>query len=108
MPTREQIDRYNANRRAKYRRDSSPMKASANKCYRKRYGWTPEMYEAKKVEQNNLCAICGNPQEGKELAADHEHCVPPKPRGLLCETCNVGIGMFKRMLFFLKKQKNIF
>ena len=59
-------------------------------------GWTLEMYEAKKIEQNNLCAICGKPQvEGREISADHEHTEPPKPRELLCGLCSTGLGVFK-------------
>ena len=54
------------------------------------------MYEAKKEEQKNLCAICGKHQpDDRDLAADHEHIEPPKPRELLCGPCNVGLGCFK-------------
>ena len=29
------------------------------------------------------------------MDADHEHTIPPKPRGLLCGLCNKGLGQFK-------------
>ena len=61
----------------------------------RKLGWTLEMYEAKKEEQKNLCAICGMPPTDRDLAADHEHIEPPKPRELLCGLCNVGLGCFK-------------
>jgi hypothetical protein len=50
--------------------------------------------------QNNLCAICGNPQHQfhkgtrKRLYVDHDH-KTNKVRGLLCNNCNAGVGRFK-------------
>lgn len=58
-------------------------------------GWTLELYKAVSIAQDDVCAICKRPQEGKALAADHVHIVPPKPRGLLCDPCNIGLGFFK-------------
>jgi hypothetical protein len=95
MPTPEQVIRYNATRKAKYKINPEPMKRASNNCYRSRYGWTPEMYEAKKKEQNNLCEICGQTQGYKELAADHAHTDTPTPRGLLCDLCNRALGLFR-------------
>lgn len=64
----------------------------------KRLGWTEERYIAKFSEQDGLCAICKIPTAplcaGGFLAADHEHIIPPKPRGLLCSRCNTGLGQF--------------
>ena len=57
-------------------------------------GWTQERYDAVHKEQKGLCAICTLPVEGV-LDADHKHSIPPKPRGLLCHLCNLGLGMFK-------------
>ena len=61
----------------------------------KQLGWTLELYGAVSIAQNNVCAVCKRPQEGKALAADHEHISPPKPRGLLCGECNTGLGKFQ-------------
>lgn len=69
-------------------------KAAARRYELGQIGWTLEMYEVKFSEQNGLCAICKQPVEGV-LDADHEHVEPPKPRGLLCHLCNIGIGAFK-------------
>lgn len=56
--------------------------------------------------QNNACAICSEPFEGK-FAIDHDHsCCPGKNlrkgktcgkcvRGLLCRGCNHGLGNFR-------------
>jgi hypothetical protein len=65
-------------------------------------GWTPEaVWEAEK-QQEGKCAICNEvppprkPEGGRGgLCADHEHCIPPKPRELLCHSCNYGLGVFK-------------
>ena len=93
-PTKEQKARYNATRKEKYRNNPEFLRLESSTWYRKRGGWTAELYEQRKQEQNNLCAICGKAQDYKALAADHEHSVPPKPRGLLCEICNRGLGLF--------------
>lgn len=61
----------------------------------KQAGWTFETYSAALKEQRKLCAICGKPNTRRRLCGDHEHTNPPKPRGLLCDTCNGGLGFFK-------------
>lgn len=59
------------------------------------YDITIEQHEVLKQEQNNLCAICGNaPKTNKRLAIDHDH-TTGKVRGLLCDKCNCGLGLFK-------------
>jgi hypothetical protein len=42
--------------------------------------------------QLGRCAICGDPL-GMELIPDHDHSTG-RARGLLCQPCNVGLGMF--------------
>lgn len=68
-----------------------------------RYGLTPEQYQAMWDEQDERCAICGEPFETtKDTRIDHDHsccngvtscgnCV----RGLLCHRCNTGLGYFR-------------
>lgn len=50
-------------------------------------------YKAMILKQDNKCAICGNTQN-KALAVDHNH-TTGEVRGLLCTSCNVGLGLFK-------------
>ena len=57
------------------------------------YGITEEVFRALCKAQDNKCAICGSSVEGR-LSVDHDHkdgCI----RGLLCRTCNLGLGLFK-------------
>ena len=58
-----------------------------------RYGITVSQYQEMLREQAGGCAICGKVQEG-HLRVDHSHATN-RVRGLLCTTCNVGLGSFQ-------------
>lgn len=66
----------------------------------KTFGLSEEDYLALALKQAGGCAICGSNGSEKRkhatkyLAVDHCH-ETGKVRGLLCTTCNTGIGMFK-------------
>jgi hypothetical protein len=60
---------------------------------RKKYGVSEEEYKNMVLSQNNICAICNKPSH-KTLHVDHDH-ITGKVRGLLCSSCNMGIGMFQ-------------
>jgi len=69
---------------------------------RKRHKITLEAYARKLEEQNGSCAICLGKNFNKNLAIDHDHsCCPGEIscgnclRGLLCTSCNSGIGNLK-------------
>ena len=55
------------------------------------YGLTPEIHMELLRRQNGLCAICGKLDPSGTLDIDHCH-VTGKVRGLLCGSCNRGIG----------------
>lgn len=56
------------------------------------YGIEPEDYEALLLAQGGVCAICEKIcKTGKRLSIDHDH-VSGQVRGLLCSSCNRGIG----------------
>lgn len=44
--------------------------------------------------QSGKCAICGNPIEFETSRIDHDHRTG-KVRGLLCVSCNTGIGLLQ-------------
>jgi hypothetical protein len=57
------------------------------------YGLEPEDYRALFESQHGACAICGKPETpGSRLHVDHDH-TTGAVRGLLCNHCNVLIGM---------------
>lgn len=65
----------------------------------RKYGLTPEDYEQMLAVQGEGCAICGAPEPGgrsktPRLHIDHDHGTK-KVRGLLCNSCNRGLGYFK-------------
>ena len=66
----------------------------------KKFGITAEQYKAKLAEQNGVCAICGGvgkvDRTGRVslLVVDHNHDTKAI-RGLLCKTCNLGLGYLK-------------
>jgi 5-methylcytosine-specific restriction endonuclease McrA len=66
---------------------------------RRKYGITEEDYNNMILSQNNLCAIC-NKSSDKTLHIDHDH-ITGKIRGLLCSSCNTGIGLFKEDVYSL-------
>lgn len=63
-----------------------------------KYGLTPETYQEILDSQNGGCAICRATTPGRStsirLAVDHDHDTG-LVRGLLCDSCNVGLGRFK-------------
>lgn len=79
-----------------------------------RYGLSPEQYDEILFSQGGGCAICGSPPTPtKALAADHDHtCCPGKRscgkcfRGLLCTSCNNGLGRFSDNAELLRKAAN--
>lgn len=61
----------------------------------RKYGITIEQFAEMSTAQGDLCVICRQPPKGKtRLSVDHCH-KTGKIRGLLCDTCNVGLGMFQ-------------
>jgi len=68
-----------------------------NRHILKKYGITTEQYEELFQDQGGVCAICGGPPDAwragiERLAIDHCHATGDI-RGLLCNTCNAGMGI---------------
>jgi 5-methylcytosine-specific restriction endonuclease McrA len=58
----------------------------------RRYGISLDALRDLIDESNGTCHICGQTDVGKELAVDHDH-QTGAVRGLLCQRCNIMIGM---------------
>ena len=90
---------YAANRetiqaRSKEWRQNNPDRAKtgdAQRSVKYRYGLNPDEHKALSEEQNHQCAIC---KADTKLVVDHSH-TTNKVRGLLCSSCNHGLGNFK-------------
>ena len=67
---------------------------------RREFGLSLEDHEAMLWHQDNVCAICKQPETKRQLGklmslhVDHSHSTG-RVRGLLCADCNLGIGRFK-------------
>lgn len=70
----------------------------------KRYGITPEEYDALLAEQSGVCAICCGPPDRAtgggppRLVVDHNH-ETGEVRGLLCWKCNVKLHALEDIPF---------
>ena len=66
---------------------------------------TLEDYDALYEKQSGECAICGTDTPGgpgERFRVDHNHDTG-EVRGLLCNSCNRGLGYFKDSPTFLSK-----
>jgi hypothetical protein len=70
---------------------------------KRNFGITVEDYDKMFIAQSGRCAIC-HCESTKALAVDHCH-TTGKVRGLLCTSCNTGLGLFKDNLELLEKAK---
>jgi hypothetical protein len=69
-----------------------------------KYGIDRREFDALMKAQGGRCAICKRPFSGvgaKQTHVDHDH-VTGRVRGLLCYTCNVGIGYFNDSVAMLE------
>lgn len=67
------------------------------------YNFTLEHYQEVLKSQDYKCAICkvdGN-TSGRSFSVDHDH-TTGQIRGLLCNSCNTGLGQFKDSVVALK------
>lgn len=79
----------NARTRAYARKHRDRLKAIARlRCY----GITSDEFAQVLAEQDGRCAVCGDDE--RPLVIDHDH-QTLRFRGLLCDLCNRGLGLFR-------------
>ena len=89
----ENAERLHAYQRERRQRPDVKAKERAGHLRRK-YGISPEEYEALLHAQGGRCAICRREPNPKiSLHVDHDHELGTV-RGLLCVRCNNGIALF--------------
>lgn len=72
---------------------------------RSKYNLTMAQYEALLLQQGGTCAICGAAEPGRGdlyFPIDHDH-TSNQVRGLLCHSCNRGIGLLQDSAEVLKR-----
>jgi hypothetical protein len=85
----------------RYREDpeyAAKQRARSSKNFRHKFGITLSDYERMLSEQGGRCAICPTPHDTapwRSLQVDHCHATG-KVRGLLCRTCNTGLGHYEK------------
>lgn len=105
-------DRQRSRNRRRYQENGAAMREAALRWYRdnrehvlglkrasalrKSFGLTIEQYDEMLAAQGGLCAVCGQPPQSKARRPLHiDHCHNTgRVRGLLCRSCNVGLGHF--------------
>lgn len=82
------------------------IRAEKERSRKARYGLPDGAYEKMFIEHDGKCAICrGTNVHGRDLSVDHNH-KTKTIRGLLCNRCNFGIGLFKDRPELLIKASN--
>lgn len=101
---KSQIQKWKQQNPERYRETA---RRSNKKNYLKRYlsfayGLTLEQYHELYRKHNGKCAIYRKQEVISRLSIDHDH-KTGKIRGLLCRTCNSGIGLFQESKDLIQK-----
>lgn len=96
---------YSAYAKASRRHDNT--QTYCRECHKgvqrkSRFNITDEQYQAMVDDHEGVCAICARPPGPRGFHIDHDHrCCPQRGRscgvcirGLLCQSCNQGLGQF--------------
>ena len=80
----------------KYNKTMNGKMTARNTGLKKKYKIDHAEYERMLAAQGGGCAICQSKEPGGKgrFAVDHDH-VTGKIRGLLCTSCNCGLGRFR-------------
>lgn len=90
----ENAERLNAYRRARNQL-LEVKRQQRDGYYRRTYGLSADAVDKMLMEQGGGCAICGDrPERLASMHLDHDH-ERGQLRGLLCLSCNQGLGKFR-------------
>jgi hypothetical protein len=96
--------------RARIRATTNPVKRKEQdkKYYlKKKFNLSVEEYDTLLEKQNGVCAICKKVDRRKNYRLSVDHChYSYKIRGLLCRSCNLGLGYFYDTSSFLENAIN--
>jgi len=67
------------------------QRIGSRKAELKKFGIDEAHYQRMLRKQNGICAVCDGPPDGPSFCVDHCH-ITGEIRGLLCHSCNLGIG----------------
>jgi recombination endonuclease VII len=85
--------RWRANNREKW------LKSMKKTDLKRRYGLTPEAYDAMFERQGRKCAVCSSSYPGRrngQWCVDHDHNLGrPNARAIVCNGCNLILGHAK-------------
>jgi len=77
------------------RRDKTAHARAQREATWRKLGVSPAEHDRQFLAQEGLCAICQTALgEGRDCNLDHDHATG-EVRGLLCESCNTGLGKFR-------------
>lgn len=105
---KQQLPRSNFHRAQVGRKTRKPWCKECCRDYQllHKFRLTRKQYDELLMSQRGLCAICGSrlpASNGKtRFCVDHDH-YTGKIRGLLCNSCNLGIGYFKDDVAMLRQ-----
>jgi 23S rRNA G2069 N7-methylase RlmK/C1962 C5-methylase RlmI len=94
-----------SSKRASMRWKQQNLERVKNKELERVYGISLDQYNAMLLVQEEKCAICEKEfanNQRRNLYVDHCH-ISGKVRGLLCQKCNQGLGLFDDNISFLEK-----
>lgn len=92
------LERVRARNREYARTHPEQRRASKR---RSKYGLTHDAFLGLFAAQHGACAICGTGLTHASAHVDHDHRTD-RVRGLLCSSCNLGLGKFRDSLMALR------
>lgn len=89
----EHRERLNTLWRENWRTNAACRERHALTRIERLYGLSAAQYRRMLAAQKGVCAICKRPPRHRALCVDHCR-VTKQVRGLLCNNCNTGLGLF--------------